>query len=182
MYNNSGFVLPMFGLGKDFVTKPYIVQFCDFRFFFFYSVNQYKWQCFHVLLSFRKSNSKRINRMLSNESLHSPVFNRSISETSMDNSSMEDFWCELKNIKENSEDVLDDSLVMDVKPVDGKWLVDWHLALRILLSLCVHSYNNYVVVFTWILSKLKICSYLFFLNITVVIVSQTQTISVHTFQ
>lgn len=58
--------------------------------------------------------------MLSNESLHSPVFNRSISETSMDNSSMEDFWCELKNIKENSEDVLDDSLVMDVKPVNGK--------------------------------------------------------------
>lgn len=59
--------------------------------------------------------------MLSNESLHSPVFNRSISETSMDNSSMEDFWCELKNIKENSDDVLDDSLVMDVKPVNGKW-------------------------------------------------------------
>ncbi|PIO30980.1 hypothetical protein AB205_0206390 [Aquarana catesbeiana] len=64
--------------------------------------------------------------MLSNESLHSPVFNRSISETSMDNSSMEDFWCELKNIKENSEDVLDDSLVMDVKPVDeGELEAEW---------------------------------------------------------
>ncbi|XP_018409471.1 PREDICTED: rho GTPase-activating protein 28 [Nanorana parkeri] len=74
----------------------------------------------------RKSHSKRINRMLSNESLHSPVFNRSISETSMDNSSMEDFWCELENIKENSEDVLDDSLAMDVKPVDdGELEAEW---------------------------------------------------------
>ncbi|XP_040209927.1 rho GTPase-activating protein 28 isoform X1 [Rana temporaria] len=80
----------------------------------------------NLLTSIRKSNSKRINRMLSNESLHSPVFNRSISETSMDNSSMEDFWCELKNIKENSEDVLDDSLVMDVKPVnEGELEAEW---------------------------------------------------------
>ncbi|XP_068093306.1 rho GTPase-activating protein 28 isoform X2 [Hyperolius riggenbachi] len=64
--------------------------------------------------------------MLSNESLHSPVFNRSISETSMDNSSMEDFWCELKNIKESREDGLEDSLVMDMKPVDdGELEAEW---------------------------------------------------------
>ncbi|XP_075069429.1 rho GTPase-activating protein 28 isoform X2 [Mixophyes fleayi] len=64
--------------------------------------------------------------MLSNESLHSPVFNRSISEISMDNSSMEDFWCELKNIKENSENGSDDSLLVDVKPVDeGEMEAEW---------------------------------------------------------
>ncbi|XP_075069427.1 rho GTPase-activating protein 28 isoform X1 [Mixophyes fleayi] len=74
----------------------------------------------------RKSHSRRINRMLSNESLHSPVFNRSISEISMDNSSMEDFWCELKNIKENSENGSDDSLLVDVKPVDeGEMEAEW---------------------------------------------------------
>ncbi|CAJ0966333.1 unnamed protein product [Ranitomeya imitator] len=74
----------------------------------------------------RKSNSRRINRMLSDESAHTPVFNRSVSETSMDNSSMEDFWCELKNIKENSENGSDDSLLMDVKPVDdGEMEAEW---------------------------------------------------------
>ncbi|XP_073535164.1 rho GTPase-activating protein 28 isoform X2 [Phyllobates terribilis] len=64
--------------------------------------------------------------MLSDESAHTPVFNRSVSETSMDNSSMEDFWCELKNIKENSENGSDDSLLMDVKPVDdGEMEAEW---------------------------------------------------------
>ncbi|XP_077126345.1 rho GTPase-activating protein 28 isoform X2 [Ranitomeya variabilis] len=77
-------------------------------------------------LTIRKSNSRRINRMLSDESAHTPVFNRSVSETSMDNSSMEDFWCELKNIKENSENGSDDSLLMDVKPVDdGEMEAEW---------------------------------------------------------
>ncbi|KAG9479043.1 hypothetical protein GDO78_012614 [Eleutherodactylus coqui] len=77
-------------------------------------------------LTIRKSNSRRINRMLSDESAHTPMFNRSISETSMDNSSMEDFWCELKNIKENSENGSDDSLLMDVKPVDdGELEAEW---------------------------------------------------------
>ncbi|KAM9307640.1 rho GTPase-activating protein 28 [Gastrophryne carolinensis] len=64
--------------------------------------------------------------MLSNESLHSPLFNRSISETSMDNSSMEDFWCELKNIKESADDSPDDSLVVEMKPVDdGELEAEW---------------------------------------------------------
>ncbi|KAG8442155.1 hypothetical protein GDO86_011090 [Hymenochirus boettgeri] len=67
--------------------------------------------------------------MFSNESLHTPQFNRSISESSMDNSSMEDFWCEVKNIKESQEDGQDDSLLMEVKPVDegeleAEWLQD----------------------------------------------------------
>ncbi|XP_063779579.1 rho GTPase-activating protein 28 isoform X1 [Pseudophryne corroboree] len=72
----------------------------------------------------RKSHSRRINRMLSNESLHTPVFNRSVSETS--NSSMEDFWCELKNIKESRENGSDDSLLVDMKPVDeGEMEAEW---------------------------------------------------------
>ncbi|XP_063779581.1 rho GTPase-activating protein 28 isoform X3 [Pseudophryne corroboree] len=62
--------------------------------------------------------------MLSNESLHTPVFNRSVSETS--NSSMEDFWCELKNIKESRENGSDDSLLVDMKPVDeGEMEAEW---------------------------------------------------------
>ncbi|KAM8967778.1 rho GTPase-activating protein 28 [Pelodytes ibericus] len=74
----------------------------------------------------RKSHSRRMNRMISNESLHTPSFNRSISETSMDNSSMEDFWGELKHIKETSEDRPDDSLIIEMKPVDdGEMEAEW---------------------------------------------------------
>ncbi|CAH2284848.1 rho GTPase-activating 28 [Pelobates cultripes] len=73
----------------------------------------------------RKSHSRRMNRMLSSESHRTPSFNRSISETSMDNSSMEDFWCELQHIKETSEDTPDDSLV-EMKPVDeGEMEAEW---------------------------------------------------------
>ncbi|XP_063307613.1 rho GTPase-activating protein 28 [Pelobates fuscus] len=73
----------------------------------------------------RKSHSRRMNRMLSSESPRTPSFNRSISETSMDNSSMEDFWCELQHIKETSEDNPDDSLV-EMKPVDeGEMEAEW---------------------------------------------------------
>ncbi|KAM4706287.1 rho GTPase-activating protein 28 isoform 2-T2 [Rhinophrynus dorsalis] len=64
--------------------------------------------------------------MLSNESLHTPLFNRSISEVSMDSSSMEDFWCEVNNIKESSEEGQEDSLLMEVKPVDeGELEAEW---------------------------------------------------------
>ncbi|OCT56498.1 rho GTPase-activating protein 28 isoform X1 [Xenopus laevis] len=73
----------------------------------------------------RKTPSRKINRMLSNESLHTPQFNRSISESSMDNSSMEDFWCEVDNIKESSEEGQDDSLLMEVKPADGELEAEW---------------------------------------------------------
>ncbi|MEE6464423.1 hypothetical protein FKM82_006255 [Ascaphus truei] len=74
----------------------------------------------------RKSQCQRINRMLSNESLYKPLFNRSISENSMDSSSMEDFWCEVKSIKESSEEGQDDSMLMEVKPADeGELEAEW---------------------------------------------------------
>uniref|UniRef100_A0A8C5PJ47 Rho GTPase activating protein 28 n=1 Tax=Leptobrachium leishanense TaxID=445787 RepID=A0A8C5PJ47_9ANUR len=74
----------------------------------------------------RKSHSRRMNRMLSNESPRTPSFSRSISDSSMDNSSMEDFWCELQNIKEASEDTADDSLMVELKPVDeGEMEAEW---------------------------------------------------------
>nr|XP_033789900.1 rho GTPase-activating protein 28 isoform X2 [Geotrypetes seraphini] len=73
-----------------------------------------------------RSQSRRINRMLSNESLQSPLFNRSISQVSMDSTSMEDFWCEVESIKESSEHELDDQSLMEVKPAeDGELEAQW---------------------------------------------------------
>ncbi|KAJ6662183.1 hypothetical protein lerEdw1_012649 [Lerista edwardsae] len=72
---------------------------------------------------------QRINRMLSNESLHPPVYSRSNSQASVDSTSMEDFWCEVENIKESTEDRLDEQSLLDVKPPDegeleAEWLQD----------------------------------------------------------
>ncbi|KAM4687890.1 rho GTPase-activating protein 28 [Discoglossus pictus] len=74
----------------------------------------------------RKSHSRRINRMLSNESLQTPSFNRSISEVSTDSSSMEDFWCEVKNIKESTANGQDENMLMEMKPADeGELEAEW---------------------------------------------------------
>lgn len=58
--------------------------------------------------------------MLSNESLHPPVYSRSNSQASVDSTSMEDFWCEVENIKESIEDRQDEQSLLDVKPPDGE--------------------------------------------------------------
>ncbi|XP_030069075.1 rho GTPase-activating protein 28 isoform X2 [Microcaecilia unicolor] len=64
--------------------------------------------------------------MLSNESLQSPLFNRSISQGSVDSTSMEDFWCEVESIKESSENELDDQTLMEVKPAEeGELEAQW---------------------------------------------------------
>ncbi|XP_078543664.1 rho GTPase-activating protein 28 isoform X2 [Lissotriton helveticus] len=74
----------------------------------------------------RKSQSRKINRMLSNESLHSPVFNRSLSQVSVDSTSMEDFWCEVESIKESNEERQEGNMVMEVKPADeGELEAEW---------------------------------------------------------
>ncbi|XP_043832499.1 rho GTPase-activating protein 28 [Dromiciops gliroides] len=82
-------------------------------------------------ISSRKSipRCRRINRMLSNESLHPPTFSRSNSQASVDSTSMEDFWCEVESIKENSEGGLEEQTVTEVKPADegeleAEWLQD----------------------------------------------------------
>ncbi|KAM5136635.1 rho GTPase-activating protein 28 isoform 3-T4 [Callospermophilus lateralis] len=72
---------------------------------------------------------RRINRMLSNESLHSPAFCRSNSQASVDSTSMEDFWREIESIKENSVGGQEEQLPAEVKPVDegeleAEWLQD----------------------------------------------------------
>ncbi|XP_014375463.1 rho GTPase-activating protein 28 [Alligator sinensis] len=67
-----------------------------------------------------------INRMLSNESLHPPVFSRSNSQASMDSTSMEDFWCEVESIKESSENGQEEQTLLEVKPADeGELEAEW---------------------------------------------------------
>ncbi|KAF2985254.1 hypothetical protein EK904_007569 [Melospiza melodia maxima] len=86
---------------------------------------------FFVWLSlFRKSFSRcrRINRMLSNESVP-PAFSRSNSQASMDSTSMEDFWCEVESIKESREDGPEEAMLLEFKPADegeleAEWLQD----------------------------------------------------------
>uniref|UniRef100_G3U5J7 Rho GTPase activating protein 28 n=1 Tax=Loxodonta africana TaxID=9785 RepID=G3U5J7_LOXAF len=73
---------------------------------------------------------RRINRMLSNESLHPPAFSRSNSQASVDSSaSMEDFWREIESIKESCMGGQDEQTPTEVKPVDegeleAEWLQD----------------------------------------------------------
>uniref|UniRef100_A0A8C0MP12 Rho-GAP domain-containing protein n=1 Tax=Canis lupus familiaris TaxID=9615 RepID=A0A8C0MP12_CANLF len=72
---------------------------------------------------------RRINRMLSNESLHSPAFTRSNSQASIDSTSMEDFLREIESIKENSMGGQEEQIPAEVKPVDegeleAEWLQD----------------------------------------------------------
>lgn len=81
-----------------------------------------------VLLSlFRKSLSRcrRINRMLSNESVP-PSFSRSNSQASMDSTSMEDFWCEVESIKESREDGSEEAMLLEFKPADGEHMNNTH--------------------------------------------------------
>ncbi|XP_006164065.1 rho GTPase-activating protein 28 isoform X1 [Tupaia chinensis] len=72
---------------------------------------------------------RRINRMLSNESLHSPTFSRSNSQASVDSASMEDFWREIESIRENNMGEQEEQQPAEVKPVDegeleAEWLQD----------------------------------------------------------
>ncbi|XP_074843516.1 rho GTPase-activating protein 28 isoform X3 [Carettochelys insculpta] len=67
--------------------------------------------------------------MLSNESLHPSMFSRSSSQASVDSTSMEDFWCEVESIKENSEQGQEEQTLLEVKPADegeleAEWLQD----------------------------------------------------------
>ncbi|XP_030192301.1 rho GTPase-activating protein 28 isoform X7 [Lynx canadensis] len=67
--------------------------------------------------------------MLSNESLHSPAFNRSNSQASIDSTSMEDFLREIESIKESSMRAQEEQIPAEVKPVDegeleAEWLQD----------------------------------------------------------
>ncbi|XP_057556436.1 rho GTPase-activating protein 28 isoform X3 [Hippopotamus amphibius kiboko] len=65
---------------------------------------------------------RRIDRMLSNESLQSPAFSRSNSQASVDSASMEDFWREIESIKENSLRVQEEQMPAEAKPLDGEVL------------------------------------------------------------
>uniref|UniRef100_H3AN68 Rho GTPase activating protein 28 n=1 Tax=Latimeria chalumnae TaxID=7897 RepID=H3AN68_LATCH len=67
-----------------------------------------------------------LTRMLSHSSLQ-PPFNRSISQDSMDSTSMEDFWSEVNNIKENSENGQEEQTLVEDKPaeVSGELEAEW---------------------------------------------------------
>ncbi|XP_060056685.1 rho GTPase-activating protein 28 isoform X2 [Erinaceus europaeus] len=87
-------------------------------------------RCF-VLLPERKSipHCRRINRMLSKESLQTPAFSRSNSQASVDSASMEDFWREIESIKDNSIAGQEEQRPTEVKPLDegeleAEWLQD----------------------------------------------------------
>lgn len=76
---------------------------------------------------------RRINRMLSSESLHPPTFSRSNSQASVDSStSVEEFWKEIESIKESSiggQEEQSPTSPAEVKPVDegeleAEWLQD----------------------------------------------------------
>ncbi|XP_040120586.1 rho GTPase-activating protein 28 isoform X2 [Oryx dammah] len=72
---------------------------------------------------------RRINRMLSNESLQSPAFSRSNSQASVDSASMEDFWREIESIKETSQGAQEEQTPAEAKPLDegeleAEWLQD----------------------------------------------------------
>ncbi|XP_076992052.1 rho GTPase-activating protein 28 isoform X2 [Tamandua tetradactyla] len=72
---------------------------------------------------------RRINRMLSNESLHSPAFSRSNSQASVDSASMEDFWHGVEGIKEDSMGGQEEHTPTEAKPLDegeleAEWLQD----------------------------------------------------------
>ncbi|XP_077634222.1 rho GTPase-activating protein 28 isoform X3 [Crocuta crocuta] len=67
--------------------------------------------------------------MLSNESLHSPVFSRSNSQASVDSTSMADFLREIESIRESSMRVQEEQTAADAKPADegeleAEWLQD----------------------------------------------------------
>ncbi|XP_060056684.1 rho GTPase-activating protein 28 isoform X1 [Erinaceus europaeus] len=72
---------------------------------------------------------RRINRMLSKESLQTPAFSRSNSQASVDSASMEDFWREIESIKDNSIAGQEEQRPTEVKPLDegeleAEWLQD----------------------------------------------------------
>lgn len=90
------------------------VNMIERRFYFYLFI------IFISLSLFRKSLSRRrINRMLSNESMP-PAFSRSNSQASMDSTSMEDFWCEVESIKESREDGSEEAMLLEFKPADGE--------------------------------------------------------------
>ncbi|XP_055273150.1 rho GTPase-activating protein 28 isoform X3 [Moschus berezovskii] len=82
---------------------------------------------FHCIKSIPRC--RRINRMLSNESLQSPAFSRSNSQASVDSASMEDFWREIESIKEDSLGAQEEQTPAEAKPLDegeleAEWLQD----------------------------------------------------------
>ncbi|KFO27080.1 Rho GTPase-activating protein 28 [Fukomys damarensis] len=73
---------------------------------------------------------RRINRMLSNESLHPPAFSRSNSQASVDSAAMGDFWREIESIRDKGEleaewlqDVGLSTLISGEEEEDGKALL-----------------------------------------------------------
>ncbi|RXM37049.1 Rho GTPase-activating protein 18 [Acipenser ruthenus] len=56
--------------------------------------------------------------MISQDSLHPPSFSRSVSQESLDSTSMADYWSEVKSIEESAENGQEEHAVLEVKSAD----------------------------------------------------------------
>ncbi|MGH0145183.1 UNVERIFIED_CONTAM: hypothetical protein FKN15_056822 [Acipenser sinensis] len=66
----------------------------------------------------RKVCYQRMDRMISQDSLHPPSFSRFVSQESLDSASIDDYWSEVKSIEESAENGQDQHAVLEVKSAD----------------------------------------------------------------
>ncbi|RXM35937.1 Rho GTPase-activating protein 28 [Acipenser ruthenus] len=59
-----------------------------------------------------------MDRMISQDSLHPPSFSRSVSQESLDSTSIDDYWSEVKSIEESAENGQDQHAALEVKSAD----------------------------------------------------------------
>ncbi|MGH0165287.1 UNVERIFIED_CONTAM: hypothetical protein FKN15_051061 [Acipenser sinensis] len=59
-----------------------------------------------------------MDRMISQDLLHPPSFSRSVSQESLDSTSMADYWSEVKSIEESAENGQEEHAVLEVKSAD----------------------------------------------------------------
>eukprot|EP00062_Callorhinchus_milii_P012278 gi/632959143/ref/XP_007895454.1/ PREDICTED: rho GTPase-activating protein 28 isoform X2 [Callorhinchus milii] len=80
----------------------------------------------HLSSGRRKPRFGRMSSSASRDVQCWQVFNRSISQESTENSSMEDFWSEVRNIKESSLNGQEEQNIVDVKtPDEGELEAEW---------------------------------------------------------
>ncbi|XP_058871509.1 rho GTPase-activating protein 28-like isoform X2 [Acipenser ruthenus] len=65
-----------------------------------------------------KARYQRMDRMISQDLLHPPSFSRSVSQESLDSTSMADYWSEVKSIEESAENGQEEHAVLEVKSAD----------------------------------------------------------------
>lgn len=69
----------------------------------------------------RKLRFRRMSSSVSRELQCPQVFGRSISQESVESSSMEDFWSEVRSIKESRQNGQEEQPLVEVKPSEGEF-------------------------------------------------------------